>query len=565
MARTPPKKAAAKNGVTDFLARIKRDKAEFVDFRFTDTLGKNHHITVPAANVDAELLIEGKQFDGSSIAGWRGIENSDMKLVPDFESAVMDPFVETAGRTLIVVCDVYDPVLNSGYNRDPRSIAKRATEYLKKTGVGDSAMFGPEPEFFIFDSVEWKTDMHYSFVRVRSSEAEWASAEKMDGANPGHRPGIKGGYFPVAPVDSLVEIRNEICRKLAEVGIPPEVHHHEVATAGQCEIGAAGGPAVRRGDISQMFKYIVHNVAHEFGKTATFMPKPLSDDNGSGMHIHQSIAKNGKPLFAGDKYAGLSNEALWYVGGILKHARALNAIANPTTNSYKRLLPGFEAPTRLAYSARNRSAAIRIPFTHSPKGRRIETRFPDPMANPYLVFSAMLLAGLDGILKKISPGDPTDFNLYEMRRSRDKVKIPSLCNSLPEALAALDSDRDFLKAGGVFDDDAIWSEVEAFVFGAACRLPCPSNSRCITVGERGRRRAPNPAAVLQSAPNLPIANVENLPNHQKTPPARAARFAFEYQNQARVPPELAQKTVLARIRKAFRHFARFGARLAHHR
>ena len=475
MARTPPKKTAAKNGVTNFLARIKRDKAEFVDFRFTDTLGKNHHITVPAANVDAELLIEGKQFDGSSIAGWRGIENSDMKLVPDFESAVMDPFVDTAGRTLIVVCDVYDPVLNSGYNRDPRSIAKRATEYLKKTGVGDSAMFGPEPEFFVFDSVEWKTDMNYSFVRVRSSEAEWASAEKMDGANPGHRPGIKGGYFPVAPVDSLVEIRNEICRKLAEVGIPPEVHHHEVATAGQCEIGAAGGPAVRRGDISQMFKYIVHNVAHEFGKTATFMPKPLSDDNGSGMHIHQSISKNGKPLFAGDKYAGLSNEALWYVGGILKHARALNAIANPTTNSYKRLLPGFEAPTRLAYSARNRSAAIRIPFTHSPKGRRIETRFPDPMANPYLVFSAMLLAGLDGILKKISPGDPTDFNLYEMRRSRDKVKIPSLCNSLPEALAALDSDRDFLKAGGVFDDDSIdaylaikWSEVEAFR-----RLPLP--------------------------------------------------------------------------------------------
>ena len=433
---------------------IKDKKIQFVDFRFTDFHGKFHHITVPSGEVDAAYFSEGKNFDGSSIEGWRTIEDSDMVLKPDLSTAVVDPFVDE--QTLILICDVYEPLGDKPYDRCPRSIAAAAMAYLRKSGIGDAAIFGPEPEFFVFDSVQWTNEMHDTGYKIHSDEGAWASGYELEGFNSGHRPGVKGGYFPSPPVDSLVDMRNEMCLKLSEFGVQAEVHHHEVATAGQCEIGSRGGPLVQRGDGNQFLKYVVQNVAHQFGKTATFMPKPLRGDNGNGMHVHQSISKKGRNIFQGGKYGGLSQEALWYIGGIMKHSRALNALTNASTNSYRRLMPGFEAPVKLAYSARNRSASIRIPHS-SAKSRRVETRFPDPSANPYLCFAALLLAGLDGIKNKVDPGPSSDFNLYHTARPTDgKVrKIGELCGSLADALNELDKDRKFLTASGVFTEGCI--------------------------------------------------------------------------------------------------------------
>jgi glutamine synthetase len=391
-------------------------------------------------------------FDGSSISGWKGIEASDMVLMPEPDTAMMDPFTDE--NTLIIRCDILEPATMQGYERDPRSVAKRAEAYLKSTGIADTAFFGPEPEFFILDDVRWGSSISGSFYKVDSDEAGWNSERVYEDGNIGHRPTVKGGYFPVPPVDSLNDLRAAMCLAMEEMGVEVEVHHHEVATAGQCEIGTKFNTLVKRADQTQNMKYCIWNVAHAYGKTATFMPKPLVGDNGSGMHVHQSLAKDGVNLFAGDKYAGLSELALYYIGGIIKHARALNAITNPATNSYKRLVPGFEAPVMLAYSANNRSASIRIPHTPSPKGRRIEVRFPDPCANSYLAFSAMMLAGLDGIQNKIHPGDAMDKDLYDLEPEEAKA-IPTVCHSLDMALEALDADRDFLLAGGVFTNDLI--------------------------------------------------------------------------------------------------------------
>ncbi len=439
------------------LKMIKDNDVKFVDFRFTDTRGKEQHVTVPAHTVDADIFKDGKMFDGSSIAGWKGIQESDMILMPDPDTAVMDPFFDEA--TLILRCDVLEPSTGQGYERDPRSIAKRAEEYMKSTGIADTAFFGPEPEFFILDDVRWGADMSGAFYKVDSEEAEWNSERVFEDGNIGHRPGVKGGYFPVPPVDSLQDLRSAMCLALEEMGITTEVHHHEVATAGQCEIGTKFDTLVKRADANQILKYVVHNVAHAYGKTATFMPKPLVGDNGNGMHVHQSLSKDGQNLFAGEKYGGLSDIALWYIGGIIKHARALNAFTNASTNSYKRLVPGFEAPVLLAYSARNRSASIRIPYVASPKARRIEVRFPDSCGNPYFTFAAMLMAGLDGIQNKIDPGEAMDKNLYDLP-PEELEGIPTVCSSLEQALAELDADRDFLKAGGVFTDDAIDGYIE---------------------------------------------------------------------------------------------------------
>jgi len=436
---------------------MKDNNVKFVDFRFTDTRGKEQHVSVPASVVDEDMFKDGKPFDGSSISGWKGIEASDMLLMPDAGTAFMDPFTDEP--TLILTCDVIEPNTMEGYERDPRSLAKRAEAYLKSTGIADTAFFGPEPEFFILDDVRWNADMSGCFVKIDSEEADWNSEKVFEQGNIGHRPGVKGGYFPVPPVDSLHDIRSAMCLALEEVGVPVEVHHHEVATAGQCEIGTLFSTLVTRADWNQRLKYVVQNVAHAYGKTATFMPKPMVGDNGSGMHCHQSLAKDGKNIFAGDGYAGLSETALYYIGGIIKHARALNAITNASTNSYKRLVPGFEAPVLLAYSARNRSASIRIPYVASPKGRRIEVRFPDPTANPYLAFAAMMMAGLDGIQNKIHPGDAMDKNLYDLPAEELK-KVPTVCHALDQALAALDADREFLKAGGVFTDDVIDAYIE---------------------------------------------------------------------------------------------------------
>ena len=436
----------------DVLKMVKDQEVKFVDFRFTDTRGKEQHVGVPVKMFNMEKFTEGHAFDGSSIAGWKGIQASDMQLMPDADTAYIDPFMDET--TLVLTCDVVEPADGKGYDRDPRSLAKRAEAYLKSSGIGDTAYFGPEPEFFVFDSVEWKVDMSGSYCKVFSDEAAWASAEKPEGGNIGHRPSIKGGYFPVPPVDSLNDIRAQMCIALEACGVPVEVHHHEVATAGQCEIGTLFASLVKRADWTQILKYVVHNVAHSYGKTATFMPKPIVGDNGSGMHVHQSIWKDGKNLFAGNGYAGLSEFALYYIGGIIKHARSLNAITNPLTNSYKRLVPGFEAPVKLAYSARNRSASIRVPFVHSDKGRRIEVRFPDPGANPYLAFTAMMMAGLDGVQNKIHPGDPADKNLYDLS-PREDAKIPTVCSSLDQALDYLRKDHEFLTRGGVFSKDMI--------------------------------------------------------------------------------------------------------------
>ncbi len=442
---------------SDVIKMIKEKDVKFVDFRFTDTHGKEQHVSVPADTVDEDGLNEGKMFDGSSIAGWKGINASDMILMPDCDSQVIDPFCEET--TLNLRCDIIEPSDMKGYNRDPRSIAKRAEEYLKSTGIGDQAFFGPENEFFVFDGVQWSESMGEVSYKILSEEAAWSTDEHYEGRNLGHRPGVKGGYFPVPPVDSLQDMRSAMCLTMDEMGCKTEVHHHEVGTAGQCEIGARFNTLVRKADEVQIYKYVVHNVAHAFGKTATFMPKPLVGDNGNGMHVHQSIFKDGENLFSGDGYGGLSQTALYYIGGIIKHAKALNAFANASTNSYKRLVPGFEAPVMLAYSARNRSASIRIPFINNPKGRRIEVRFGDNTANPYLCFAAMLMAGLDGIQNKIDPGAPADKDLYDLP-PEEEAKIPQVAFSFDEALKALDADRGFLTAGGVFDDDMIDGFIE---------------------------------------------------------------------------------------------------------
>jgi len=438
--------------IADVMKMVKDNDIKFVDFRFTDTRGKEQHVTVPVSAFNEDKFTEGHAFDGSSIAGWKGIQASDMQLMPDPDTANIDPFMDEP--TLILTCDVVDPTDGKGYDRCPRSLAKRAEAYLKSSGIGDTAYFGPEPEFFIFDSIQWDVSMSGSSVRINSEEAAWSSNDKFEGGNTGQRPGVKGGYFPVPPVDSLQDVRSAMCIALEEMGVPVEVHHHEVATAGQCEIGTKFSTLTQRADWTQITKYVVLNTAHAYGKTATFMPKPFAGDNGSGMHVHQSIWKDGKNLFAGNGYAGLSEFALYYIGGIIKHAKALNAITNPGTNSYKRLVPHFEAPVKLAYSAKNRSASIRIPFVHSDKARRVEARFPDPIANPYLAFSALMMAGLDGVQNKIHPGEPATKDLYHLPPEED-AQIPTVCASLEEALANLDKDREFLTRGGVFSNDWI--------------------------------------------------------------------------------------------------------------
>ena len=441
----------------DAMKLIKEKGAKFVDFRFVDTKGKEQNVTVPSHTIDDDVFADGKMFDGSSIQGWKGINESDMILMPDPESVYIDPFFEEP--TVVLRCDVIEPSTMQGYERDPRSLAKRAEAYLKSTGIADTAFFGPENEFFVFDSIRWSNEMGHTFYQIDSEEACWSSGKEFEGGNMGHRPGVKGGYFPVPPVDSLQDLRSAMCLTMEEIGLMTEVHHHEVATAGQCEIGTVFNTMVKKADEVLAYKYIVHNVAHQFGKTATFMPKPLVGDNGNGMHVHQSLSKDGKNLFAGDEYGGLSETALYYIGGIIKHAQAINAFTNPGTNSYKRLVPGFEAPVLLAYSSRNRSASCRIPHVASPKGKRVEVRFPDPAANPYLAFSAMLMAGLDGIANKIHPGDPMDKNLYDLP-PEELAGVPTVCSSLKEAVDALDADRDFLKKGDVFSDEQIDGYIE---------------------------------------------------------------------------------------------------------
>jgi len=447
------------------LKMIQDSEARWVDLRFTDTKGKEHHVTIPARVVDEDFFSEGQMFDGSSIAGWKGINDSDMIIMPDDSSAVLDPFTDQT--TVNIRCDVIEPTTMQGYDRDPRSVAARAEEYLKSTGIGDTAFFGPEPEFFVFDDVKWKADMQGAMYEINSEEGAWQSNATIEGGNMGHRPGVKGGYFPVPPVDSAHDMRGAMCDAMEAMGVEIEVHHHEVATASQNEIGTKFSTLVRKADEVQILKYCVHNVAHAYGKTATFMPKPIVGDNGSGMHVHQSIVKDGVNLFAGDGYGGLSDMALYYIGGVIKHAKALNAFTNASTNAYKRLVPGYEAPVMLAYSARNRSASIRIPYVSNPRGRRVEVRFPDPTANPYLCFAALLMAGLDGIQNKIHPGDAADKDLYDLP-AEEAAAIPTVARSLEEALDALEVDREFLTRGGVFTDEMIdayialkYTEVEA--------------------------------------------------------------------------------------------------------
>ncbi|MAW81103.1 MAG: type I glutamate--ammonia ligase [Parvularcula sp.] len=433
------------------LKRIKDEKIKFVDLRFTDPKGKWQHVTFDQAMVDSDFLTEGSMFDGSSIAGWKAINESDMILMPDTNSAVVDPFF--AQPTLSIFCDILEPSTGQPYGRDPRTTAKAAEAYLKSSGIGDSAFFGPEAEFFVFDDVRWSTEQNNMGYAVDSVEGPYNSSTDFEGGNLAHRPGPKGGYFPVPPVDSCQDMRSEMLALMGEMGLEPEKHHHEVAPS-QHELGMKFSTLTKMADSMQIYKYVIHQVAAGYGKTATFMPKPIYADNGSGMHVHQSIWKGGQPLFAGNRYADLSDTCLHYIGGIIKHARAINAFTNPLTNSYKRLVPGFEAPVLLAYSARNRSASVRIPWVSSPKGKRLETRFPDPGANPYLAFSALLMAGLDGIENKINPGDPMDKDLYDLPPEELK-DIPTVCRSLREALEALDADRAFLKKGNVFNDDQI--------------------------------------------------------------------------------------------------------------
>ena len=442
--------------VKDVLKTLKDDEIDFVDLRFTDPKGKMQNVTFDASMVDEDLFNDGTMFDGSSIAGWKAINESDMVLMPDASTAHVDPFYQQ--DTMVLFCDITEPDSGDPYNRDPRGTAKAAEAYMRSANVGDEVYFGPEAEFFVFDDVRFATDQNNTFYALDSTEGPYNSGTQYAQGNMGHRPGPKGGYFPVAPIDSEQDMRSEMIAVMRELGLKPEKHHHEVAPS-QHELGMKFDTLVKMGDNMQLYKYIVQNVAHAYGKSATFMAKPIHNDNGTGMHVHQSIWKDGKPLFAGDEYAGLSKECLYYIGGIIKHARAINAFSNSATNSYKRLVPGFEAPVMLAYSSRNRSASIRIPWTASRNGKRLEARFPDPMGNPYLTYTALLMAGLDGIKNKIHPGDPMDMDLYELS-AEEASNIPQVCGSLKEALEALDGDREFLKAGGVFDDDQIDAYIE---------------------------------------------------------------------------------------------------------
>ena len=440
----------------DILREIKEKDVKYVDVRFTDVRGKLQHVTFDIDLVDEDFLSDGTMFDGSSIAGWKAINESDMKLRPDLETAIIDPFYQQT--TMALMCDIVNPDDGTPYNRDPRSIAKAALNHVRSLGIGDTVYFGPEAEFFIFDDVRWGTDPHNTFYSYDSTELPVSSKKEYPEGNMGYRPGPKGGYFPVNPVDSGQDLRGEMLAVMGELGMKPEKHHHEVAPA-QHELGLKFADLITMADRMQLYKYVIHNVAAAYGKTATFMAKPMFADNGSGMHVHQSIWKDGKPMFAGDKYAGLSQECLWYIGGIIKHAKAINAFSNSTTNSYKRLVPGYEAPVKLAYSARNRSASIRIPHVDSPKAKRLEARFPDPMGNPYLTFVALLMAGIDGIENKIDPGPAMDKNLYDLP-PREQKKVPEVCGSQREALENLDRDRAFLKKGGVMSDDFIDSYIE---------------------------------------------------------------------------------------------------------
>ena len=440
----------------DVLKLMKEKDVKYVDLRFTDPRGKWQHVTFDASLIDEEALTEGLMFDGSSIAGWKVINEFDMKLMPDPDAVAIDPFF--AQTTLSIVCDILEPLTDEPYERDPRSIAKKAVAFLAQTKIGDGAFFGPEAEFFVFDDVKFSTDPYNTGFRLDDIELPTNSGTDYETGNMGHRIRTKGGYFPVPPQDTLQDMRSEMLSAMASMGAKTEKHHHEVAAA-QHELGLKFGPLVTMADHLQVYKYCIHNVANAYGKTATFMPKPVYGDNGSGMHVHQSIWKNGKPLFAGKLYSDLSQECLWYIGGIIKHARSINAFTNPLTNSYKRLVPGFEAPVLLAYSSRNRSASCRIPVASNPKAKRVEVRFPDPGANPYLAFSAMLMAGLDGIMNKIDPGDPVDKNLYDLP-PKELRKIPTVCGSLREALTNLDKDRAYLKAGDVFTDDMIDAYIE---------------------------------------------------------------------------------------------------------
>lgn len=437
----------------DFENIIKKYDAKFVDLRFTDINGREHHITISPKCLDENFIHDGKMIDGSSIKGWQDINQADLSLIPDLDTVVLDPFYQD--KTVIVRCDVFNPLDKSEYYaKDPRTLAKRAEEYLRSTGIADEAFFGPEPEFFLFDDVRWQTNMHSAFYKIDSEEGAWNSGTEIPGGNTGHRTSVRGGYFPVPPVDSVQDIRSSICEVLEDLGIIVEAHHHEVATACQSEIITKCNTLCKKADEMQMIKYVIRNIAHNYGKTATFMPKPLVGDNGSGMHCHHSLFKDGVNLFNGDKYANLSDMALYYIGGIIKHARALNAITNPSINSYRRLVPGFEAPILLAYSEGNRSASIRIPYCSQAKGRRIEVRFPDALANPYLSFSAIMLAGLDGIKNKIDPGCSTNKNLYDLSE-KELANTPKVAASLEEAALCLADDHEFLLAGDVFSKDLV--------------------------------------------------------------------------------------------------------------
>ena len=445
--------------------KMKDEEVEYLDLRFVDPKGKLQHVTVIESEIDEDFLTEGFMFDGSSVAGWKSIDKSDMKLLPDTSSIYMDPFF--AEKTLCIHCDVLEPDTNEYYERDPRATAKKAEAYLKASGIGDTSFWGPEAEFFLFDDVKYSVESNKVSFEVDAIDGAWNSDTEFEMGNMGMRPLVKGGYFPLPPVDHMQDIRGEMLSTMARMGMKVDKHHHEVASC-QHELGLVFGSLTGQADNILKYKYVIQQVANAYGKSATFMPKPISGDNGSGMHVNQSIWKDGKPLFAGDKYADLSDEALWYIGGILKHAKSLNAFTNPGTNSYKRLIPGFEAPVLLAYSARNRSASIRIPWTESPKAKRVETRFPDPSANPYLAFSALLLAGLDGIKNKIDPGEAADKDLYDLP-PEELAGIPTVCGSLREALQSLEDDHEYLLAGDVFTRDQIegyaelkWEDVYAF-------------------------------------------------------------------------------------------------------
>ena len=435
---------------------IKQEEAAYVDIRFTDPRGKLQHVTVLSDLVDEDFLEEGFMFDGSSIAGWKSIENSDMKLMPDVESAYVDPFY--AEKTICLHCSILEPDTGEAYERDPRSTAEKAEAYLKSSGIGDVAYFGPEAEFFLFDDVRFSNSINKVSYEVDATDASWNTDTEYEMGNMGHRPGVKGGYFPVNPTDESMDLRSEMLSTMKRIGMSVDKHHHEVASC-QHELGLIFSSLTKQADELQKYKYVIHNVAAAYGKSATFMPKPIAGDNGTGMHCNMSIWKDGKPLFAGDKYADLSQECLYYIGGILKHAKALNAFTNPSTNSYKRLIPGFEAPVLRAYSARNRSGCVRIPWTESPKAKRCEARFPDPSANPYLCFAALLMAGLDGIKNKIDPGEPMDKNLYDLP-PEELAGIPTVCGSLREAITELEADMDFLLAGDVFTKDQIEGYIE---------------------------------------------------------------------------------------------------------